>query len=339
MSKNNNIHDKSYKDLFSNKETFLSLIQTFVNNNWGNTLKKENLILVDKSYILSDYAELESDIVYKANFGDTEVFFFMLLEFQSSVDYRMPIRLLLYMIEIWREILKNTTEKEFKRKNFKLPSIVPIVLYNGHKKWTVARRLKDVISNSDIFGDNILDFKYEFLDINTYTKEALYSNKNISSAIFLLDQNIDVKEFYTRLSDIILNFNNLKSEEKLQLKHWLTNVNSKDNNYKNNIAKLFNSNKEEVIEMTSNISKGLEKFKKQAITEGKLQGQLEGRLEGKLEGAIEILIEQLTKKFKVIPEDYIKTIKTLPERSIKAIATDIFEIEKIEELQKYFPNL
>ena len=44
MSKNNNIHDKSYKDLFSNKETFLSLIQTFVNNNWGNTLTKENLV-------------------------------------------------------------------------------------------------------------------------------------------------------------------------------------------------------------------------------------------------------------------------------------------------------
>jgi hypothetical protein len=27
MKNNNNIHDKSYKDLFSNKETFLNLIQ------------------------------------------------------------------------------------------------------------------------------------------------------------------------------------------------------------------------------------------------------------------------------------------------------------------------
>ena len=83
MSENNknNIHDKSYKDLFSNKETFLNLIQTFVSNTWGNKFTKENLVLVDKSYVLSDYEELESDIVYKAKLGDEEVFFYMLLEF------------------------------------------------------------------------------------------------------------------------------------------------------------------------------------------------------------------------------------------------------------------
>lgn len=334
MKNNNNIHDKSYKDLFSNKETFLNLIQTFVNNTWGSKITKDNLILVDKSYVLSDYEELESDIVYKANFNDTEVFFFMLLEFQSSVDYRMPIRLLLYMIEIWREVLKNTTKKDFKRKNFKLPAIVPIVLYNGANKWTVARRLKEVISNSEIFGESILDFKYEFLDINAYSKEELYTNQNISSAIFLLDQNINIQEFYQRLQNIIINFNNLKIEEKSRLKHWLINVNSKDNDYKNNIEKIFDSNAEEVNMMTSNISKGLEKYKKEAILEGKIQGKIQGKIEGK----IEILIEQLTKKFKILPDEYLETLKLLPEKSINAIATDIFEIEKIEELKKYFPN-
>jgi len=92
VNKKNNLHDKSYKDLFSNKETFLSLIQTFVSNTWGSKLTKENLVLVDKSYVLSDYEELESDIVYKARIGEHEVFFYMLLEFQSYVDYRMSIR-------------------------------------------------------------------------------------------------------------------------------------------------------------------------------------------------------------------------------------------------------
>ncbi|MHC1682293.1 MAG: Rpn family recombination-promoting nuclease/putative transposase [Clostridiaceae bacterium] len=74
-SKKNNIHDKSYKDLFSNKETFLSLIQSFVSDTWGNQINKENLVLVNKSYLLADYEELESDIVYKARLGDSEVYF------------------------------------------------------------------------------------------------------------------------------------------------------------------------------------------------------------------------------------------------------------------------
>jgi hypothetical protein len=34
------------------------------------------------------------------------------------------------MSEIWREILKNTKQTEVKSKEFKLPAIVPLILYN-----------------------------------------------------------------------------------------------------------------------------------------------------------------------------------------------------------------
>jgi hypothetical protein len=37
----NNVYDKSYKDLLSNKETFLSLIQNFVNDSWGSRITEE----------------------------------------------------------------------------------------------------------------------------------------------------------------------------------------------------------------------------------------------------------------------------------------------------------
>ena len=322
MSENNknNVHDKSYKDLFSNKETFLNLIQSFVSDTWGKKLTKDNLVLVNKSYILSDYEEQESDIVYKANFDGNDVYFYVLLEFQSSVDFRMPIRLLLYMIEIWREKLKNTKLNEFKRKSFRLPAIVPIVLYNGKNKWTAAKELRDVISNSEIFGDNILNFKYKFIDVNRFEKEELYKKQDISSAIFLLDQNINRIEFYNRLKDIIIGFNKLSTEEKIQLKRWLMNINIAEKDFKENIEKIFNANKEEVLNMTSNISKGLEKLKE----------------DGKIEGKTEILIKQLSKKFKSIPEEYIEKIKSLPENIIENIATDIFDILTVEDLKKYF---
>ena len=154
----NNIHDKSYKDLFSNKELFISLIQNFVKSSWGKELSKENITLVNKSYVLSDYEELESDIVYKATIGNSEVIFYILLEFQSSVDYSMPIRLFLYMSEIWREVLKNTGKNDVKRKDFRLPAIIPLVLYNGEYKWSVEKSFKNIISKSKLFGKNIVDF-------------------------------------------------------------------------------------------------------------------------------------------------------------------------------------
>jgi hypothetical protein len=54
------------------------------------------------------------------------------MELQSTVDFHMPFRLLLYMVEIWRGILKDTKPGDEKTKKFKLPAIVPIILYNGN---------------------------------------------------------------------------------------------------------------------------------------------------------------------------------------------------------------
>lgn len=58
--------------------------------------------------------------------------------------------------------------------------------------------------------------------------------------------------------------------------------------------------------------------------------------EGEAEGKAEILIKILMKKFKFIPEEYKNKIKNLDEASIDVIATDIFEIEDLEDLLKYF---
>lgn len=84
------------------------MIQIFVSDTCGNQIDKNDLVLVNKSYVLADYEELESDVVHKDKLGNNDVYFYLLLEFQSSVNYRMLIRILLYMIEIWREILKDT---------------------------------------------------------------------------------------------------------------------------------------------------------------------------------------------------------------------------------------
>ena len=123
----NNIHDKSYKDLYSNKEVFIDLVNKTLNATWAKELKVEQLTLVNKSYISSDYEETESDIVYKAKVNGKEVIFYILLEFQSSVDYTMPLRLFFYISEILREYAKNAKHKAYD-KNIKIPAIVPLVL-------------------------------------------------------------------------------------------------------------------------------------------------------------------------------------------------------------------
>ncbi|MBB6713469.1 Rpn family recombination-promoting nuclease/putative transposase [Clostridium gasigenes] len=75
-------------------------------------------------------------------------------------------------------------------------AIIPIVLYNGTQVWDVPTRFRDIVYNGDLFGDSIIDFKYDLFDVNnSYTKEELLERKSMTSAIFLLDQKIKPLEF------------------------------------------------------------------------------------------------------------------------------------------------
>ena len=268
----NNIHDRSYKDLYSNKIVFLDLVKEMLKAPWAKDLKEENLVLVDKEYILADYEENESDIVYKANIDGKEVIFYILLEFQSSVDYRMPLRLFFYINEILREYVKNLNKEDKKnKKGFKIPAVVPIVLYNATREWTVPRYFKDIVKNNELFGETIVNFKYELFDVNhEYTKEELIKNNNITSAIFLLDQKVEPLEFFNRLKVVALEFNRLTTREKEILKHWINNT--VDETIAENAVKILEVNKEGVEKMVANNAFMIEEMKEKVKKESKREG-------------------------------------------------------------------
>ena len=65
------------------------------------------------------------------------------------------------------------------------------------------------------------------------------------------------------------------------------------------------------------------------------EGIKEGKKEGKAEGKSEILIKQLIKKFKFVPDNYKEKIKKMSEENIDVIAIEIFDMDKIEDIEKY----
>ena len=77
------------------------------------------------------------------------------------------------------------------------------------------------------------------------------------------------------------------------------------------------------------------KFKQQIKNMIRDEAMQEGIKESKAEGKAEILIKLLIKKFKSVPEQYKEKIRKLPEETIDVIATDIFDISDINELEKY----
>ncbi|WP_242824662.1 Rpn family recombination-promoting nuclease/putative transposase, partial [Clostridium tyrobutyricum] len=200
---------------------------------------------MDKSYILEDFSEEESDIVYKVNICGQDVIFYILLEFQSRVDYRMPMRLLFYIVELWRERLKNTAKKDIRNKNFKLPSVVPIVFYNGKNKWTASRNFKDILNSNELFGENVIDFRYILFDVYRYDKNNLEKMANMVSTVFLLDKEISREDLMKRLRLTAYVLKKITPEQFDILKMWLKSI------MKPRLGTEFKIKVEEILEKSS----------------------------------------------------------------------------------------
>ncbi len=48
-------HDKGYKFLLSNKETFLELLHSFIKEEWVKYIDEQDIVRIDKSFILQDF--------------------------------------------------------------------------------------------------------------------------------------------------------------------------------------------------------------------------------------------------------------------------------------------
>lgn len=304
MQKNiNNEHDLGYKSILSQKKNFIDFLRDFVKKDWANSVKEENLILIDKEFILDDFKEEEADIVYKVNLNGNEVIFYVLLEFQSKVDFRMPIRLLMYMTEIWRDELRNTEKNIKKRKEYRLPAIVPIVLYNGKQKWTAARNFKEILNGYEEFEDNIVDFRYLLFDVNRMDKEELVEIANVVSSVFLLDQDMNVAEIANRLKLVgKIMRKTTTSEQKKIFNKWVFNVlgNRFEKDKQKEMYKvLIETSEKESDNMVSNLGRNIEKAFKKAEKDGMKigleKGREEGREEGELRKAQKVALKMLNK--------------------------------------------
>ena len=305
-------HDKGYKELLSNKKTFLELLRTFVNEDWVQTIDENELLLVNKTFVLSNFQERESDIIYRLQTSDGDIIFYVLLELQSTVDYSMPLRLLIYMAEIWRDIYQNTEIHERERKSYRVPVIIPAVLYNGVENWTASEEFRDLLSESGRFGSHALNFRYLLFDVNRYQEEDLYKAANLIASVFALDQKMGKGEVVKRLKRLAEWIKGIEKDEFRVFTTWLEHVLLKrlgENQRKETEEILSTNDPREVEQMIYNIELALEEMQEQAMKDGKLEGEQKGKLEDARNALIEGIEPTVVAKITGLSLETIQKIK------------------------------
>jgi len=158
--------------------------------------------------------------------GNTDVYFYFLIELQSSVDYTMPFRLLKYMVALLDDIFQNTPEEIRSRKGFRIPAVVPVIFYNGDDYWTQVRRFREYTKNAEVFGDCIIDFCYLLFDLKRTDNSALSSPEQLLDAVFSFDKERLMgtiqDENFTELWEE--KTNKLPDDDKFTLFGWLLHI-------------------------------------------------------------------------------------------------------------------
>jgi predicted transposase/invertase (TIGR01784 family) len=163
-------HDSSYKYLFSIPEMVRDLVLGFIPDDWLHSLDFTTLEKVSGSYVSEDFKQREDDVVWRVKVGEDWVYLYLLIEFQSSVDKYMALRMMVYVGLLYQDLIKQGVTLE----NGQLPPVLPIVLYNGSAKWTAATNVADLIPT---VPGLVQQFKpslnYLLIDENRYSEAEL----------------------------------------------------------------------------------------------------------------------------------------------------------------------
>src|SRR5690606_25362115 len=134
-------HDTSYRLLFSHPEMVRDLLLGFVPGEWVRELDFDSLEKMNGSYVTDDLRSRHADTIWRVRWGSDWLYIYLLLEFQSTVDRYMPVRILSYTSLLYQDLIKQRALDEERR----LPPVLPIVLYNGKRRWRAPVTLDALI--------------------------------------------------------------------------------------------------------------------------------------------------------------------------------------------------
>lgn len=133
----------------------------------------------------------QKGIIMSANPLGLPLYIISLVEHKSRVEYNVIMQVLRYMVYIWEDYEKDM-ERLFpgisSRKDFRYPPILPIVYYEGAKKWTAPADLADKILCGELLGKYLPHFRYQLIMLHEFSNEELLARKDEISLAMLINK-------------------------------------------------------------------------------------------------------------------------------------------------------
>jgi hypothetical protein len=178
-------HDHAYKLLFSHAEMVEDLLRGFVHEEWVAQLDFATLEKCNGHYVSDQWRDREDDVVWRVRFRDDWLYVYLLLEFQSTPDPWMALRMLVHVGLLYQDLVRGKQLTADGR----LPPVLPLVLYNGVPAWTAPLDLEDLLAPAPGGLERYRpSLRYLLLDEGRIDAAAPEALRNLVAALFRLEQ-------------------------------------------------------------------------------------------------------------------------------------------------------
>ena len=334
-------HDQSYKRLFSHPKMMKDLLEGFIDEAWVKELDFSCLEAVKSSFVSEDYRRREDDLIWKIRCRDQWLYIYILLEFQSTVDPFMAVRLMTYLGLFYQDLI---TQENLKVRE-KLPPVVPIVLYNGSRRWNTPLNINDLIIKTPPGLEKYLPhLQYLLIDENNY-HDLVLPFPNLVGALFRIENSQKCRDT-TQIIEII-------DQEVQNLINWCQEPRDKDlsQDFKNWLLRLILPRNLPDVQVSSILTlqemramlaetiqswyqEAEKKGRAEGLEEGRAEGLEEGQTRGEIRGKAQFLILLLEQKFGSLKPEHHSLIKQMGLKELQYCLEQVLTAQSVEEILK-----
>lgn len=191
-------HDKWYTRVFSNPRIVEELLRSFVHEKFVQELDFSSIRKLNTKFIPVSERSRHADLVFEIEAHGQIAYIYLFIEFQSTVDHFMALRMARYLFEFYQEI-QVLTQGEL------LSPAFPILIYNGDQIWTAPERFSELLSESSVPREYIPQFKYFKIAINEISKRELVKLRNAVSAVFYIENSsaVEIQKNWNALVSVL----------------------------------------------------------------------------------------------------------------------------------------
>ena len=158
------------------------LLEGFVGGAWLDDLDFGTLERVSENHISDDLRARADDIIWRIRCGEHLVY--LLVEFQSTVEKFMAVRVLTYVGLLYQDLLRGEGGSRVAR----LPAILPIVLHSGSKRWHAATDIASLLSDEPREVEAYCpQLRYLLIDEGSFEDSELARHRNLVALLFRLE--------------------------------------------------------------------------------------------------------------------------------------------------------